>query len=138
MALPAYDQCIKASHVFNLLDARGVISVTERQSYILRVRELAKACGEAWLATEGGGAGTMSEPEIGGRAPIPVEVTAGETYWWCACGRSQKPAVLRRLARHHGFRADRIHGREEPASVFFCTCKRSAKKPLCDGTHKTL
>jgi len=56
MALPAYDQCIKASHVFNLLDARGVISVTERQSYILRVRELAKACGEAWLATEGGGA----------------------------------------------------------------------------------
>ena len=57
MALPAYDQCIKASHVFNLLDARGVISVTERQSYILRVRELAKACGEAWLATEAGGAG---------------------------------------------------------------------------------
>ena len=56
MALPSYDQCIKASHVFNLLDARGVISVTERQSYILRVRELAKACGEAWLATEGGGA----------------------------------------------------------------------------------
>jgi glycyl-tRNA synthetase alpha chain len=55
MALPAYDQCIKASHVFNLLDARGVISVTERQSYILRVRELAKACGEAWLATEAGG-----------------------------------------------------------------------------------
>jgi glycyl-tRNA synthetase alpha chain len=55
MALPAYDQCIKASHVFNLLDARGVMSVTERQSYILRVRELAKACGVAWLATEAGG-----------------------------------------------------------------------------------
>ena len=55
MALPAYDQCIKASHVFNLLDARGVISVTERQSYILRVRDLAKACGAAWLKTEGGG-----------------------------------------------------------------------------------
>jgi glycyl-tRNA synthetase alpha chain len=56
LALPAYDQCIKASHIFNLLDARGVISVTERQSYILRVRELAKACCAAWLATEGGGA----------------------------------------------------------------------------------
>ncbi len=54
MALPAYDQCLKASHLFNLLDARGVISVTERQSYILRVRELAKACGAAWLKTEGG------------------------------------------------------------------------------------
>jgi glycyl-tRNA synthetase alpha chain len=56
MAMPAYDQCIKASHRFNLLDARGVISVTERQSYILRVRELAKACGAAWLKTEAGGA----------------------------------------------------------------------------------
>ena len=56
LALPAYDQCIKASHIFNLLDARGVISVTERQSYILRVRELAKACCAAWLKTEGGGA----------------------------------------------------------------------------------
>jgi glycyl-tRNA synthetase alpha chain len=56
LALPAYDQCIKASHVFNLLDARGVISVTERQGYILRVRELAKACGAAYLKTEGGGA----------------------------------------------------------------------------------
>jgi glycyl-tRNA synthetase alpha chain len=55
MALPAYDQCIKASHIFNLLDARGVISVTERQSYIARVRELAKACGAAWLKTADGG-----------------------------------------------------------------------------------
>ena len=51
LALPAYDQCIKASHRFNLLDARGVISVTERQAYIGRVRALAKACCEAWLAS---------------------------------------------------------------------------------------
>ena len=56
LALPAYDQCIKASHIFNLLDARGVISVTERQSTIFRVRDLAKACGVAWLKTQGGGA----------------------------------------------------------------------------------
>lgn len=55
IVLPAYDQCIKASHIFNLLDARGVISVTERQSYILKVRELAKACGAAWLNTGAGG-----------------------------------------------------------------------------------
>ena len=60
MVLPAYDQCIKASHIFNLLDARGVISVTERQSYILRVRELAKACGEAFLLTEAGGASLLA------------------------------------------------------------------------------
>jgi glycyl-tRNA synthetase alpha chain len=50
LALPAYDQCIKASHMFNLLDARGVIAVTERAAYIGRVRDLAKACCEAWLA----------------------------------------------------------------------------------------
>ncbi|VAW16106.1 Glycyl-tRNA synthetase alpha chain [hydrothermal vent metagenome] len=48
LSLPAYDQCIKASHLFNLLDARGVISVTERQSYILRVRALSKSCAELW------------------------------------------------------------------------------------------
>ncbi|PJN95822.1 glycine--tRNA ligase subunit alpha [Amaricoccus sp. HAR-UPW-R2A-40] len=52
MAGPAYDQCVKASHLFNLLDARGVISVTERQAYIGRVRALAKACADAWLETE--------------------------------------------------------------------------------------
>ncbi len=56
LAVPAYEEVIKASHSFNLLDARGVISVTERQSYILRIRELAKACGGAWLKTAGGGA----------------------------------------------------------------------------------
>ncbi len=47
--LPAYEQTIKASHTFNLLDARGVISVAERQAYIGRVRALAKACAEAWM-----------------------------------------------------------------------------------------
>lgn len=52
MAHPAYDQCIKASHIFNLLDARGVISVTERQAYIGRVRNLAKACADAYVAAE--------------------------------------------------------------------------------------
>ena len=55
LAMPAYEQVIKASHNFNLLDARGAISVTERQSYILRIRDLAKACGGAWLQTAGGG-----------------------------------------------------------------------------------
>ncbi|MGB5092082.1 MAG: glycine--tRNA ligase subunit alpha [Parvibaculum sp.] len=56
LPLPAYDQCIKASHNFNLLDARGVISVTERQAYIGRVRALAKGCAEAWLKTPAAGA----------------------------------------------------------------------------------
>ena len=56
MAHPAYDQCIKASHLFNLLDARGVISVTERQAYIGRVRALAKMCADAFVTTAAGGA----------------------------------------------------------------------------------
>jgi glycyl-tRNA synthetase alpha chain len=54
LPLPAYDQCIKASHCFNLLDARGAISVTERAAYIGRVRVLAKSCCEGWLKDEGG------------------------------------------------------------------------------------
>ncbi|MEO8884113.1 MAG: glycine--tRNA ligase subunit alpha [Devosia sp.] len=54
LAIPAYEQVLRAAHNFNLLDARGVISVTERQSYILRIRELSKACGAAWLQTAGG------------------------------------------------------------------------------------
>ena len=53
LPLPAYDQCIKASHIFNLLEARGMISVTERAAYIGRVRNLAKACAKAYLAAEG-------------------------------------------------------------------------------------
>ena len=50
LPLPAYDQCLKASHLFNLLDARGVISATERQAYIGRVRAMTNACCAAWLA----------------------------------------------------------------------------------------
>jgi glycyl-tRNA synthetase alpha chain len=52
LALPAYDQCLKASHVFNLLDARGVIGVAERTGYINRIRDLAKGSGAAWLSTQ--------------------------------------------------------------------------------------
>lgn len=52
ITLPAYEQCVKASHLFNLLDARGVISVQERASYIARVRTLAKACCESWIQSQ--------------------------------------------------------------------------------------
>ena len=53
LALPAYDQCLKASHIFNLLDARGVVSVTERAVYIGRVRALAKGAAKTWLKSQG-------------------------------------------------------------------------------------
>ena len=52
LSLPAYDQCLKASHFFNLLDARGVIGVAQRTEYISRIRELAKGCGKIWLETQ--------------------------------------------------------------------------------------
>ena len=64
LALPAYDQCLKASHLFNLLDARGAISATERATYIARVRDLAKGSCEAWLNSQGGQeAGTGASPD---------------------------------------------------------------------------
>ena len=61
LPLPAYDQCIAASHLFNLLDSRGVISVTERQAYIARVRAIVKKCCETWLALESGSVSQSDE-----------------------------------------------------------------------------
>ncbi len=52
ISLPAYDQCLKASHVFNILDARGVISVAERAEYISRIRNMVKSVAEAWMKTQ--------------------------------------------------------------------------------------
>ena len=52
LPLPAYDQCLKASHIFNLLDSRGVIGVAERTGYINRIRDLAKGSGSVWLDSQ--------------------------------------------------------------------------------------
>ena len=52
ISLPAYDQCLKASHVFNILDARGVISVAERAEYISRIRNIVKSAAEVWIKTQ--------------------------------------------------------------------------------------
>ena len=80
---------------------------------------------------------SMTEPEIGGRAPIAVEVTAGESYWWCACGRSKAQPFCD--GSHKGTSFTPLEFKPETsAKVFFCTCKRSAKMPLCDGSHKKL
>ena len=138
MALPAYDQCIKASHVFNLLDARGVISVTERQSYILRVRELAKACGAAWLATEGGGKKSMSDVTGNWRPAAAAHQCRGRRKLLVVRLRAlEDAAVLRRLAQGHRIPAAGMEG-EATEEVWFCACKRSSHQPLCDGSHKTL
>ncbi|MDB0029597.1 glycine--tRNA ligase subunit alpha [Candidatus Pelagibacter ubique] len=52
ISLPAYDQCLKASHAFNILDARGVISVAQRAGYIGRIRDITKAVAESWLSNQ--------------------------------------------------------------------------------------
>ena len=52
LSLPAYDQCLKASHTFNILDARGVISVAQRAEYISRIREMTKSAAEIWIKSQ--------------------------------------------------------------------------------------
>ncbi len=80
----------------------------------------------------------MSEiPEIGGRAPIKVDVEAGKSYWWCACGRSKSQPFCD--GSHKGSTFSPVEFKPEAsAPAWFCACKRSSKKPMCDGTHKTL
>jgi CDGSH-type Zn-finger protein len=79
----------------------------------------------------------MSEPEIGGRAPIAVEVEAGKSYWWCACGRSKTQPFCDGSHKVTSFTPVEFKAAKSE-KVFFCTCKRSARKPTCDGSHKRL
>ncbi len=80
---------------------------------------------------------SMTEPEIGGRAPIAVEVEAGKSYWWCACGRSKTQPFCDGSHKPTSFTPVEFKA-EKNAKVFFCTCKRSGMMPLCDGSHKKL
>ena len=79
----------------------------------------------------------MTEPEIGGRAPIAVEVEAGKSYWWCACGRSKTQPFCDGSHKVTSFTPVEFKA-EKSEKVFFCTCKRSGRKPTCDGSHKRL
>ena len=66
-----------------------------------------------------------------------VEVQAGKAYWWCACGRSACPAILRRIAYEHTFAPLKwVAGEAGP--VWFCACKQTRSAQLCDGSHKAL
>jgi CDGSH iron-sulfur domain-containing protein 3 len=78
-----------------------------------------------------------AEPEIGGRAPLPIEVEAGKSYWWCVCGRSKTQPFCD--GSHSGTAFSPMEWKAEKTErAFFCTCKRTAKQPLCDGSHKKL
>ena len=80
----------------------------------------------------------MSEmPEIGGRAPITVDVEAGKSYWWCACGLSKKQPFCDGSHKVTSFTPIEFKPTTSE-KVWFCACKRSGKKPMCDGSHKKL
>ena len=79
----------------------------------------------------------MSTPFIAQKAPYPVNVEAGKTYAWCACGRSQGQPFCD--GSHAGSGITPIeYEATETKTVFFCGCKHSNNKPFCDGTHKSL
>ncbi|MBL6430498.1 MAG: CDGSH iron-sulfur domain-containing protein [Alphaproteobacteria bacterium] len=79
----------------------------------------------------------MSEPVIAQKAHIPVEVEAGKTYFWCACGRSQKQPFCD--GSHAGTDITPVkYTADADKKAFFCACKHSGKAPLCDGTHSRL
>ena len=80
----------------------------------------------------------MSEdPVIAQKAPFPVEVTAGKTYFWCACGRSAKQPFCDGSHKDTGLEPLKWTA-EKDGKAFFCGCKATAKAPLCDGTHNRL
>ncbi|KUJ73340.1 glutamate synthase [Ruegeria marisrubri] len=76
-------------------------------------------------------------PHIAQKGPFPVEVKAGKTYFWCACGKSKRQPFCDGSHKGSGFEPVKYTA-EADKKVFFCGCKHSAKKPLCDGTHSKL
>jgi CDGSH iron-sulfur domain-containing protein 3 len=76
-------------------------------------------------------------PHIAQNAPYPVEVEAGKSYFWCACGRSAKQPFCDGSHKETSFTPVKYTA-ETAKTVWFCGCKASGKAPLCDGTHKTL
>lgn len=78
-----------------------------------------------------------AEPVIAGRAPIAVEVEAGEIYYWCACGRSKSQPFCDGSHKGSGFTPAEWTAKETKR-VFFCACERTGGAPLCDGTHNRL
>jgi CDGSH-type Zn-finger protein len=79
----------------------------------------------------------MSEPQIGGREPVTVDVKAGETYWWCRCGRSQTQPFCDGSHEVTDFQPLEWTAKRD-GKRNFCTCKRTKTPPFCDNSHLKL
>ena len=81
--------------------------------------------------------GMNAQPEIGGRAPLAIDVEAGKSYWWCACGRSKSQPFCD--GSHKGTPFSPVEWKaDQAARTWFCACKRTGNRPMCDGSHKKL
>lgn len=79
----------------------------------------------------------MAEPVIAQKSPYAVEVEAGKSYWWCACGKSKQQPFCD--GSHKGSEFSPVEYKaEQDGTEYFCGCKHSGNGALCDGTHKTL
>lgn len=79
----------------------------------------------------------MTDRVVAQKAPYPVEVTAGKTYFWCTCGRSEKQPFCD--GSHSGTDlAPMKYEAEKDGTLFFCGCKATGNAPLCDGAHSAL
>lgn len=79
----------------------------------------------------------MSEPEIASKSPFEANVEAGQTYWWCACGKSKNQPFCDGSHKGSDF-APLEYTATETTTVWFCGCKKTAGKPMCDGSHNSL
>jgi len=77
------------------------------------------------------------QPVCAQKSPYKMEVEAGQSYWWCACGKSGTQPFCDGSHKGSGFEP-LPYVAERAMKVYFCSCKRSAKAPLCDGSHKAL
>lgn len=80
---------------------------------------------------------SQAEPHIAQKSPYAVEVEAGKSYWWCACGKSAGQPFCD--GSHKGSSFSPVeYTAEKSGTVYFCGCKHNAHEPLCDGTHSKL
>ena len=79
----------------------------------------------------------MAEPVIAQKEPYPVDVKAGKSYWWCACGQSSKQPFCDGSHKGSEF-APLEYKAAKDGKVWFCGCKHTGKTPMCDGAHSKL